>query len=387
VLLSQLPIYLDSQASTPVDPRVLERMLPYFTALCGNPSTAEHQHGEAARMAVEQARQTVATALGCRSEKEIIFTSGATEANNLSLLGAFAQRPVSERHFIASAIEHSSVLEPLTHLQNCGAQVSLLAVNACGRINPEELQAALRPETTLVSVMFANNEIGSLQPIAEIGRICRAAGILFHCDAAQAVGHEVINVEELNIDLMSFSAHKFYGPKGIGGLYVRAGITDTCLQPTQFGGGQEQGLRPGTLNVPAIVGMASALHLALEEREQTNQLLRQIAEELFHPLQQAFPRLRLNGDPEHKLARNLNITIPGVEASALMMLLKDELSFSAGSACSSVEHQPSHVLKAIGLSDEECFQTIRLGLSPGLNAGKIARLLQRGIAAAPTFID
>ena len=385
--MSHLPIYLDSQASTPVDPRVLERMLPYFTEQCGNPSTAEHQHGEGARMAVEQARQTIATALGCRSEKEIIFTSGATEANNLSLLGASAQRPVSERHFITSAIEHSSVLEPLAHLENCGAQVSRLAVNGGGRINPEELQAALRPETTLVSVMFANNEIGTLQPIAEIGRICRAASILFHCDAAQAVGHEIINVEELNIDLMSFSAHKFYGPKGIGGLYIREGIADTCLQPTQFGGGQEQGLRPGTLNVPAIVGMASALQLSMEEAEKTNQLLRQTAEELFHPLQQAFPRLRLNGDPEHKLARNLSITIPGVEASALMMLLKDELSFSAGSACSSVEHQPSHVLKAIGLSDEECFQTIRLGLSPGLEAGKIARLLQRGIAAAPTFID
>jgi cysteine desulfurase len=336
---------------------------------------------------VEQARQTIAAALGCRSENEIFFTSGATEANNLTLLGAFAQRPVSERHLIASAIEHSSVLEPLAHLESCGVPVTLLAVNGCGRIDPDQLRAALRPETRLVSVMFANNEIGTLQPIAEIGRICRAAGILFHCDAAQAVGHEIINVEELQIDLMSFSAHKFYGPKGVGGLYVREGAAGACLQPTQFGGGQERGLRPGTLNVPAIVGMASALQLSMEEVEQTNRLLCQTAKELVERLQQAFPRIRLNGDPEHKLARNLNITIPGVEASALMMLLKDELSFSAGSACSSVEHKPSHVLKAIGLSDEECFQTIRLGLSPGLAADRIARVLHRGIAAAPTFID
>ncbi len=385
--MSHGPIYLDSQASTPVDPRVLERMLPYFTEQCGNPSTAEHQHGEAARRAVEESRQSIAAALGCPSEKEIIFTSGATEANNLTLLGAFADRPVSERHFITSAVEHSSVLEPLAYLKRGGAQVTLLPVDGGGRIDPEQLRAALQPETTLVSVMFANNEIGTLQPIKEIGRICRAAGILFHCDAAQAVGHEALNIEELQIDLLSFSAHKFYGPKGIGGLYVREGIAADSLQPTQFGGGQERGLRPGTLNVPAIIGMATALQLAQEEMQQTNQLLRQMAKELFNGLQQAFPKLRLNGDPEHKLARNLNITIPGVEASALMMMLKDELSFSAGSACSSVEHKPSHVLKAIGLSDEECFQTIRLGLSPGINAGKIARLLQRGIAAAPTFID
>ncbi len=385
--MSHVPIYLDSQASTPVDPRVLARMLPYFSEQCGNPSGPEHYHGEGAHTAVEQARQTIAAALGCRSEKEIIFTSGATEANNLTLLGAFANRPISGRHLLASAIEHSSVLAPLAHLESCGAKVTLLPVNGCGRIDPEQLRAALRPETTLVSVMFANNEIGTLQPIEEIGRICRAAGILFHCDAAQAVGHEPLNVEQLQIDLLSFSAHKFYGPKGVGGLYVREGAASTCLQPTQFGGGQERGLRPGTLNVPAIVGMATALQLALEEAEQTNRLLRQTAKELFDRLQQAFPRLRLNGDPQHKLARNLSITIPGVEASALMMLLKDELSFSAGSACSSVEHKPSHVLKAIGLSDEECFQTIRLGLSPGLAADKIARLLQRGIAAAPTFID
>ncbi|MCD4687945.1 MAG: cysteine desulfurase, partial [Desulfuromonadaceae bacterium] len=293
--MSHGPIYLDSQASTPVDPRVLERMLPYFSEQCGNPSTAEHQHGETARQAVEEARQTIATALGCLSEKEIIFTSGATEANNLALLGAFAKHPVSERHLVASAVEHSSVLEPLAHLQSCGAQVTLLPVDGGGRIDPKQLRAALRPETKLVSVMFANNEIGTLQPIEEIGRICRGAGILFHCDAAQAVGHEPLNVEELQIDLLSFSAHKFYGPKGIGGLYIREGIAANSLQPTQFGGGQERGLRPGTLNVPAIVGMATALQLAQEEMEQTNQLLRQTAKELFDPLQQAFPRLRLNG--------------------------------------------------------------------------------------------
>lgn len=383
--MNSAPIYLDSHATTPVDPRVVELMLPYFTDRCGNPSGPEHHHGEGARAAVEQARRTIATALGCRSETEIIFTSGATEANNLALLGSLAGNSLPGRHIVATTIEHASVLAPLEHLRAQGAEVTLLPVNGVGRVDPEQLKDALRPDTALVSVMFANNEIGTLQPIEEIGRICRTAGVPFHCDAAQAVGHEPLRVEELGIDLLSFSAHKFYGPKGIGGLYVRDAAR--APQPLQFGGGQERGLRPGTLNVPAIVGMAAALQLAEEEKEQNNQLLRQAGEKIFSRLQQAFPALRLNGDPQHKLARNLSITIPGVEASALMMLLKDELSFSAGSACSSVEKKPSHVLKAIGLSDEECFQTIRLGLSPGVAGDKVTRLLHRGIAATPTFID
>lgn len=380
------PIYLDCHATTPVDPRVLDDMLPYFTAQCGNPAMSEHRHGEAAHQAVEQARQIIAESLGCRSEREIIFTGGATESNNMALLGVHGSR-TGKCHIIATAIEHASVLAPLAQLEKCGVEVTLLPVDSGGRIDPNCLRSALRPETCLVSVMFANNEIGTLQPVAEIGQICREAGVLFHCDAAQAVGHEPLNVEHLHIDLLSFCAHKFYGPKGIGGLYIRNTEATAKLQPTLYGGGQERGLRPGTLNVPGIVGMASALRLSMAQREENQRILWDAAEELFARLQRAFPHLRMNGDAEHKLARNLSITIPGIEASALMLLLKDSLSFSAGSACSSTEKKPSHVLKAIGLSDAECFQTIRLGLSPGVAIDKIARVLQRGIAAAPSFID
>ncbi|ABA89082.1 cysteine desulfurase [Syntrophotalea carbinolica DSM 2380] len=384
--MSHEPIYLDCHATTPVDPRVLEDMLPYFTAQCGNPAMSEHRHGEVAHRAVEQARQTVAESLGCRSGREIVFTGGATEANNMALFGALGACS-GKRHVIASAIEHASVLAPLARLENFGVEVTLLPVDSCGRIDPECLRRALRPETRLVSVMFANNEIGTLQPVADIGRICREAGILFHCDAAQAVGHEPLDVEQLHIDLLSFCAHKFYGPKGIGGLYIRDTVATAHWQPILYGGGQEQGLRPGTLNVPAIVGMASALRLCMTEMDENQRNLREASGELFARLQRAFPQLRMNGDAEHKLARNLSITIPGIEASALMLLLKDTLSFSAGSACSSSDTKPSHVLRAIGLSDEECFQTIRLGLRPGVAIDKIARLLQRGIAAAPSFID
>lgn len=384
--MSHEPIYLDCHATTPVDPRVLEDMLPYFTAQCGNPAMSEHRHGEAAYRAVEQARQAIAESLGCRSEREIVFTGGATESNNMALFGALGACS-GKRHVIASAIEHASVLAPLARLENFGVEVTLLPVDSCGRIDPERLRRALRPETRLVSVMFANNEIGTLQPVAEIGRICREAGILFHCDAAQAVGHEPLDVEQLHIDLLSFCAHKFYGPKGIGGLYIRDTVATAKWQPILYGGGQEQGLRPGTLNVPAIVGMASALRLSVTEMDENQRILREASGELFTRLQRVFPQLRMNGDAEHKLARNLSITIPGIEASALMLLLKDTLSFSAGSACSSSDKKPSHVLKAIGLSDEECFQTIRLGLRPGVAIDKIARLLQRGIAAAPSFVD
>lgn len=334
--MSHEPIYLDCHATTPVDPRVLEDMLPYFTQQCGNPAISEHRHGENAHRAVEQARQIIAGSLGCRSKREIIFTGGATEANNLALFGVLGTC-AGKCHVIASAIEHPSVLEPLGRLENSGVDVTLLPVDRCGRIDPDCLSRAFRPETRLVSVMFANNEIGTLQPVAEIGQMCRDAGVLFHCDAAQAVGHEPLNVEELQIDLLSFCAHKFYGPKGVGGLYIRDTEATAVLEPTLYGGGQERGLRPGTLNVPAIVGMASALGLSLTDMAERRRLLRSAGNELFDRLQRVFPYIRRNGDPEHKLARNLSITIPGIEASALMLLLKDTLSFSAGSACSSSE--------------------------------------------------
>src|SRR6185369_10644721 len=358
----QEPIYLDHNATTPVDRRVLEKMLPYFCEVYGNASSIDHHHGHKAKLAVDEARQTIAKVLGCRKESEIVFTSGATEANNLALIGAFRKFRDKGNHIISTAIEHSAVLDTLSYLQSEGAEITLLPVDSFGVVDLEELEKAIKKETILISAMFANNEIGTIQPIKEIGRIAKAKGVLFHTDAAQAAGHEKINVYEMNIDLLSFSAHKFSGPKGVGGLFVRSYNPLIKLSPISFGGGHEKGMRSGTLNVPGIVGMAEALSLANKEQTAENKRLKEAADLVYKRLQQAFPEIKLNGHPQNRLAHNLSLTIPGVEAKALIHKLKNKLSFSAGSACSTVKVEPSHVLKAISLSDEETFQTIRLGL-------------------------
>ncbi len=362
-------------------------MLPAFGEGFGNPSSPEHYHGAAARTAVEEARQTIAACLGCDNAQEIIFTCGATESNNLALIGSYFGASKPGAHFITSAIEHPSVLAPLEYLQKLGAAVTILPVDREGRVNPEDIRRALRPDTLMVSIMAANNEIGTLQPLDEIGRICRSAGVLFHCDAAQAIGHEPMDVQQVQVDLLTFSAHKFYGPKGVGTLYRRAKHPAINLQPVSYGGGQELGLRSGTLNVPGIVGMAAALRIATAELEQENQRLRNLAADIFSHLEKAFPGIRLNGSSEHKLARNLSLTIPGVDASALIQLLKDQVSFSAGSACATAKPEPSPVLRAIGLSVEECYQTVRLGLGRTVLSADVAEVLRAGIAAAPVFLD
>lgn len=374
------PIYLDHHATTPLDRRVLEKMLPYFTEIYGNPSSIDHLHGNKAKVAVDGARQTIAKHLGCRKENEIIFTSGATEANNLALIGAFRKYRDKGNHLIASAIEHPAVLDTLKALEREGAEVTLLPVDSHGVVDLEALHNAIRKETILISVMFANNEIGTLQPITEIGEIAKAKGILFHLDAAQAVGHEPIHVYDMNIDLLSFSAHKFYGPKGVGGLFVRSFAPMVRLEAVTFGGGQERNLRPGSLNVPGIIGMAEALTLAVSEQREERKRLGNLSTTITDALQTAFPDVKINGHPEHKLTHNLNLTIPGVEAKALIHALKSKLSFSAGSACSTTKVEPSHVLKAIGLSDDETFQTIRLGLGRSTqDAQGIVNLLIEGI--------
>jgi len=376
----QEPIYLDHNATTPVDRRVLEKMLPYFCEVYGNASSIDHLHGHKAKLAVDEARQTIAKVLGCRKESEIVFTSGATEANNLALIGAFRKFRDKGNHIISTAIEHSAVLDTLSYLQSEGAEITLLPVDSFGVVDLEELEKAIKKETILISAMFANNEIGTIQPIKEIGRIAKAKGVLFHTDAAQAAGHEKINVYEMNIDLLSFSAHKFSGPKGVGGLFVRSYNPLIKLSPISFGGGHEKGMRSGTLNVPGIVGMAEALSLANKEQTAENKRLKEAADLVYKRLQQAFPDIKLNGHPQNRLAHNLSLTIPGVEAKALIHKLKNKLSFSAGSACSTVKVEPSHVLKAISLSDEETFQTIRLGLGRSTQRpDKIADILLDGI--------
>jgi cysteine desulfurase len=374
------PIYLDHNATTPVDRRVLEKMLPYFCDVYGNASSIDHLYGYKAKQAVDEARQSIAKLLGCRKGSEIIFTSGATEANNLALVGTFRRLQGKGNHIIASAIEHPAVLDTLKYLEREGAEVTLLPVDSYGVVDLGVLQKAIKKETILISVMFANNEIGTIQPIREIGAVAKAEGVLFHVDAAQAVGHEKINVYDMNIDLLSFSAHKFYGPKGIGGLFVRSYSPLIRLNAVSFGGGHEKGMRPGTLNVPGIVGMAEALSLANKEMSTENLKLKEMSDTIYNQLKEAIPDIKLNGHPHTRLAHNLSLTIPGIEAKALIHLLKNKLSFSAGSACSTTKVEPSHVLKAIGLSEDETFQTIRIGLGrDSLGTQGIAGILIDGI--------
>jgi cysteine desulfurase len=374
------PIYLDHNATTPVDKRVLEKMLPYFCEVYGNAASIDHIHGNKAKQAVDEARQAIAKVLGCRKESEIVFTSGATESNNLALIGAFRRFRDKGNHIISSSIEHPAVLDTLKYLQSEGAEITLLPVDSDGVVDLETLEKAIKKETILISIMFANNEIGTIQPIKEIGVLAKSKGVIFHTDAAQAVGHEKINVYDMNIDLLSFSAHKFYGPKGVGGLFVRSYSPLIKLSPISFGGGHEKGMRSGTLNVPGIVGMAEALSLANKEMKEQNSRLREAAIFICQRLRQTFPDIKLNGHPQNRLAHNLSITIPGVEAKALIHRLKNKLSFSVGSACSTVKVEPSHVLKAIGLTDDETFHTIRLGLGRSTgDAQTIADILIDGI--------
>lgn len=373
------PVYLDHHATTPLDKRVLEKMLPYFSEIYGNPSSTDHIHGVKAQEAVQKARKTIANILGCRNPNEIVFTSGATESNNLALVGVYRKHKEKGNHIITSAIEHPSVLGALENLRTEGAEISLVPVDQYGTIDLEHLKRTIRKQTILISVMFANNEIGTIQPISEIGNIAKAAGVFFHTDAAQAVGHLKIDMYQLNIDLLSFSGHKFYGPKGIGGLAVRSHIPYINLSPIIHGGGQERNMRSGTLNVPGIVGVSEALLVASAEMSKENKRLAAMIGHVFSQVKQSIPKIKLNGHPSLRLAHNLNVTIPGVEAKALINLLKDKLSFSASSACATVKVQPSHVLKAIGLSDEETFQTIRLGFGRDTEEDDIAEVLIGGI--------
>jgi cysteine desulfurase len=380
------PMYLDHNATTPVDRRVLEKMLPYFCDVYGNASSIDHLHGNMAKRAVDDARRSIAKLLGCRKDSEIIFTSGATEANNLALIGVYRKFLNKGKHIISTPIEHPAVLDTLRYLETEGAEVTLLPVDCYGVVDIKALKAAIRPDTILVSVMFANNEIGTIQPIKLIGEITKASGVLFHVDAAQAIGHEPVHVYNMGIDLLSFSAHKFYGPKGIGGLFVRSYSPLVRLDTVSYGGGQERGLRPGTLNVPGIVGTAEALSIAVHEQEAERTRIGDLIAFITLSLKTDFPNLIVNGHPQCRLVHNLNITFPGIEAKALIHLLKNSLSFSASSACSTTKVEPSHVLKAIGRTDDEAFQTIRLGLGRStVNAAEIVALLSKGIKKLQTL--
>lgn len=363
------PIYMDNQATTRVDPRVAEAMWPFFGDKFGNASSTSHVFGWEAKDAVDAARESIAAALGA-STREIVFTSGATESNNLAIWGVCEWPRRKGNHLISVATEHPAVLDPLAKLGRRGSEVTLLPVRPqgladAGTIDVEQLASHIRDDTVLVSVMLANNEMGVLQPLREIGRLCKARGVLLHTDATQAVGKLPVDVEDLQVDLLSLSAHKIYGPKGVGALYVRRRNPNVRLERQIDGGRHEQGLRSGTLNVPGIVGLAQALALCVEEMTAEASRLRQLRHRLFEGLQAAVSDVSLNGPaldpPELRLPGNLNCSFAGVEGEALMLGMRD-LAVSSGSACSSGSPEPSHVLRSLGLSDELTRSSLRFGL-------------------------
>ncbi|MDD5241222.1 MAG: IscS subfamily cysteine desulfurase [Sulfuricella sp.] len=349
------PIYLDYSATTPVDPRVAEVMIPYLTEKFGNPASRSHEFGWEAEKAVEQAREQVA-ALVNADPKEIIWTSGATESNNLAIKGAAHFYKAKGKHLVTMMTEHKAVIDTMRHLESEGYEVTYLKPEPSGLVDIEKFKAALRPDTILASVMLVNNEIGVIQDIAALGEICRAQGIIFHVDAAQATGKVAIDLAKLKVDLMSFSAHKTYGPKGIGALYVQR-KPRVRLEAQMHGGGHERGLRSGTLATHQIAGMGEAFRIAREEMAAENERVRSLRDRLYKGLSQ-IEEVHVNGDMEQRVPHNLNISFNFVEGESLIMAIRD-LAVSSGSACTSASLEPSYVLRALGRSDELAHSSIR----------------------------
>ncbi|MBM0743614.1 IscS subfamily cysteine desulfurase [Phormidium sp. CLA17] len=357
---SPRPIYLDCHSTTPVDQRVMAAMMPFFTQYFGNPASVSHQYGWEAEAAVQQAREQLAAAIAATPE-EIIFTSGATEANNLAIKGVAEAYLDRGKHIVAVVTEHNAVLDPCRYLRSLGFDITFLPVQSNGLISLADLENALRPDTILVSVMAANNEIGVLQPIAEIGALCHQRGILFHTDAAQAIGKIPLNVNAMKIDLMSLTAHKIYGPKGIGALYVRRRNPRVQIAPQLHGGGHERGLRSGTLYTPQIVGFAAAVQLGIDEMGAEAAQTSYLRDRLWHHLSQ-LDKIYQNGHPTQRLAGNLNISVDGVDGQALLLGLQPHVALSSGSACTAAKSAPSHVLQAIGRSDALAYASLRFGI-------------------------
>lgn len=358
--MSEFPIYLDSHATTPVDPRVFEEMKPYFTEKFGNASSLDHSFGYDASIAVQQSRETIAKAIGANID-DIIFTSGATESDNLALMGVMEKNKAKGNHLITCVTEHKAVLDTARHLESIGYKITFLPVDEFGLIDLEKLKDSITNETVLISVMFANNEIGTIANVSEIGKIAHDHNVLFHTDAAQAVGHIPIDVQKLNIDLMSFSSHKIYGPKGIGALYIRGVFPRVKISPIVFGGGQERTLRSGTLNVPGIVGFAKAIEISQQEMQQENIQFKKWTDYMLEKLCDV--GAKLNGHSEKRLAHNLNVRFEGIEGKAIINSVSKKLAISAGSACTTQFVEPSHVLLALGLTEEQAHSSIRIGCS------------------------
>jgi cysteine desulfurase len=370
------PIYLDHHATTPCDPRVVEAMLPYFGARFGNASSATHRYGWEAEAAVEDARERLAAAVGAADAREIVFTSGTTESDNLALQGVARAGRRRGDHLVTSVVEHPAVLDTCDALERDGFQVTRIGVDAGGRVDPGELAAVLTDRTLLVSVMTANSEVGTLQPVAELARVCAERGVLFHSDAAQAVGKVPFDVKALGVDLASFCAHKLYGPKGVGALYLRERRPRIRLEPLLYGGGHERGRRSGTLPVPLIVGFARAVELCLADLEAEAARQAALRDRLWDGLRAGVGEVRLNGSPEHRLPGNLNVCFPGLDADALIPALKD-VALSSGSACASASGEPSHVLLALGLSAADARSSLRFGLGRGTTSEQVDRVVVR----------
>jgi cysteine desulfurase len=358
--MTHAPIYLDCHSTTPVDDRVMAAMLPFFTQHFGNPASVTHQYGWEAESAVTRSRSIIAEAINA-DPTEIIFTSGATEANNLAIKGVAESQHGRGRHIVTVATEHNAVLDPCRYLATLGFEITILPVQPDGLIDLAELAAALRDDTILVSVMMANNEIGVLQPIAEIGQLCHDRDIWCHTDAAQAIGKIPIDVQAMKIDLMSLTAHKIYGPKGIGALYVRRKNPRVTIAPQLHGGGHERGMRSGTLYPPQIVGMAAAIALGMAEMAVENQRIGELRDRLWAGIQ-TLDGIILNGHPTQRLAGNLNVSVAGVDGNALLLGLRSTIAVSSGSACTAAKIEPSHVLRALGLADDLAYGSVRFGI-------------------------
>jgi len=357
----KLPIYMDNHATTPVDPRVLEAMLPYLTNVFGNASSRNHHFGWEADEGVTRARQQVADLIGA-SSKEVIWTSGATESNNLAIIGAARFYKKKGKHIVTSVLEHKAVLDSCHYLEKDGWEVTFVEVDSSGIVTPESVAAAIREDTTVVSIMLANNEIGTVNPIAEIGKVCREKGVIFHCDAVQGLAYLPVDVKAMNVDLLSLSAHKMYGPKGIGALYVRRGRPRIRIEPLIYGGGHERGMRSGTLAVHQIVGLGAAAELAREEIASGNvEKIRVLRDRLWAKFQKELDHIYLNGSETERLPNNLNVSFAFVEGEAMMMAIKD-VAVSSGSACTSASLEPSYVLRALGVDEELAHTSIRFGV-------------------------
>ncbi|MHB8481587.1 MAG: IscS subfamily cysteine desulfurase [Nitrospiria bacterium] len=373
------PIFMDNHSTTPVDPRVLETMIPYFTEKFGNAASRNHLFGWEAEKAVENARNEIAGLIHA-DPKEIIFTSGATESNNLALKGIAEMYREKGDHIITSATEHRSVLDTVRRLEKSGLKITLVPVDAQGIVHPEEVRKAITDKTILISVMLVNNEIGTINPVAEIGKLAKEKGIIFHCDATQGVGKIPVDVEEMKIDLMSFTAHKIYGPKGVGALYVRRKNPRVRLAPQMDGGGHERGMRSGTLNVPGIVGFGKACQICKEVMPEESVKIKRLRDRLQDAIMGTLDFVHLNGHPTLRIPNNLNISFAYVEGESLLMGL-NKIALSSGSACTTATLEPSYVLRALGVGHDLAHSSIRFGIGRFNTEEEVDEVAKRTIEA------